>query len=138
MTKPSIIVATLLFALNVQATPHYKFKNSGFLYELEPAWQIVNDHLTGHAPNLIEIDLKPSRPSMFHLPNLIAIAESDWKERRMAVIAHETAHLAIGAMTSGKSATGPFRFIDEGLASLIEEAVFHLIPTGKGNFEVWS
>ena len=54
--------------------------------------------------------------------NVIYISAASLKgAAEPAVVAHETAHRALAVLTEGASATEPFRFMDEGLAMIIEK-----------------
>jgi hypothetical protein len=101
---------------------HYRDAAERPLANLEPAWSVVHDFFDEATPPIVHVTYVDRGTSQFH-PESSALTisrESLRHQTEVGVAAHETAHLALARLTRGASTTEALRFIDEGLASIVQ------------------
>jgi len=89
----------------------------------EAVWPYLTAYFGAAVPSRITVSYS-SQPGDYFDPksNGITISTSDLHgARERGLVAHETSHLALAALSGGASTLEPFRFMDEGLAAIIQE-----------------
>lgn len=117
------VLAVLLAGCASTETPtsaHYIDVTETKLSQYNSIWQLVNDKLRGSCPETITVKY-PDMPASLFLPmeNSVLINPRDRKFNHDTTLAHVTAHLCVFHLTHGGMRFEPFRFIDEGMASVI-------------------
>jgi hypothetical protein len=108
------------------ALPGHFFDANGLsLASYELAWPVLVETFGSSLPARVTVDYEAKGTSQFDPGrNAVHIArDSIHSSSEGAVVAHETAHLGLANLTAGASTTEPFRFLDEGLATIIEKKV---------------
>jgi hypothetical protein len=83
---------------------------------------VVHEFFGAAAPDAVRLEYVETGPSQFH-PESSSVSisgESLKRQSELGVVAHETAHLALARLTRGASTNERLRFVDEGLASILQ------------------
>jgi len=109
-----------IFVFGCSSTNHfYDFKGNS-LEKNNPIWNAVNKELRGYCPSEITVNYIDGNTSKFHPSNnAVSLNMRAIRYNYTTVLAHESAHLCLFNLTNGASNKNEFRFIDEGLASII-------------------
>jgi hypothetical protein len=101
---------------------HYVGPGDRPLPQLEAAWEIVHEFFGDATPDVVHVAYVERGTSRFDPEKaaLMLSRESLKSQSEIGVTAHETAHLALARLTKGASTTEPLRFLDEGLASILQ------------------
>jgi dienelactone hydrolase len=100
---------------------HFHDASGRPIVRYETAWQIVHAFFGEATPPLVHVAFHERANSYFH-PETSTVSISRHpaeKNPEIALVAHETAHLALARLTHGASTSEALRFLDEGLASII-------------------
>jgi hypothetical protein len=91
----------------------------------EAAWPILEDFFGPALPRRIVVEHVAEGTSRFDPDHQVIVVSraTTVAQSELAVVAHETAHLALAVLTRGASTLEPLRFIDEGLAMIIQKEV---------------
>jgi hypothetical protein len=94
-------------------------------------WPYVTSTFGLAVPTKVTVRYSSRRGEYFHPDDAsIEISSADHHTpRELGLVAHETAHLALASLSNGASTLEGFRFMDEGLAAIIEESVRGTLPT---------
>jgi hypothetical protein len=106
-------------------TAHYVDADGSVLDEYDALWAQLSRFYQSPRPATIHVRRRPSGTSMFDVPSstvLISAASLHGGPER-PTIAHESSHLFLAEITAAASTLDAFRFIDEGLACVIEHEV---------------
>ena len=107
------------------ARAHFVDANGFLLASYDRAWPVLVETFGSSLPARVTVDYEANGTSRFDPErNAVHIArDALHSSSELALVAHETAHLGLANLTAGASTTEPFRFLDEGLASIIENKV---------------
>jgi hypothetical protein len=96
----------------------------------ETAWPYLTAYFGGAVPSRITVLHQATGTSHFvHDQDIIYISASSLHGvPEPAIVAHETAHRALAVLSGGASAQEPFRFMDEGLAMILQKQVVGTLP----------
>ena len=105
-------------------TAHYFDPEGNALARFEPVWTALHGLYAEAMPARITIRVTEGDFSSFDTETdtiMIRAAHYKRKRRAMAIVGHESVHLANHNLTNGHSLRNRFRFIDEGYASVFGE-----------------
>jgi hypothetical protein len=103
---------------------HYFDPAGNALVQYEPVWRALHDAFGEHAPPRIIVQVSGGQFSQFDTRHDRIYITAEYSESRaVAIVAHESAHLAAHNVTTGYSTQNQFRFIDEGYASVFANRV---------------
>jgi hypothetical protein len=101
---------------------HDQFGNS--LERLERVWRRLASFYGSSMPERITVRYTADDSSRFNVDRSeVSLSVRHFDRGITAVLAHETSHLALARMTGGASVKERFRFLDEGLACVLERRI---------------
>ena len=102
---------------------HYHDALGQPLAEYEPVWQQLHARFGAALPIAIGVERIGGSSSRFDASrNVILVADgSRAYQTELGVVAHESCHLALARLTAGASTEDQLRFVDEGLAMVVEQ-----------------
>jgi hypothetical protein len=126
-TLALLTIAACAPARAPEVAARYVDENGRPLAQLDPAWDAVHDFFGDAVPPVVRVSYVARGTSRFDPDtNGISISrESLHGHPEVAIVAHETTHLALARLTKGASTSEPLRFVDEGLATIVQSRVEH-------------
>ncbi len=121
---PALLTLVALTADGGQMA-HFQSVDGKPLAGYDDAWNALQEFFGPATPPTFTVVEKPSAgPAQFNSAKLRLLIPKDSLEQRGApTLAHEGAHVCLSRLTAGASELEFLRFIDEGLATLIEHRV---------------
>jgi len=111
-----LFVGAAFGAMAASEKPHEDYD----LLKTSPLLMRLDKEFSGACPDVIHVKFTQSSTSQFHPPtSTIKIDPGSAKENLEVVLAHESSHLCMANLTKDFSNTEPFRFFDEGFASIM-------------------
>ncbi len=107
------------------APARYVDADGNTLERYDALWSQLSRFYGATRPSTIEVRFAPAGPSRFDLDRsavTLSLGALAGKAVR-PVLAHESSHLFLAALTGGASTLEALRFVDEGVASLVEHQV---------------
>ena len=105
---------------------HYSDADGNELARYDEIWERVRAATGTDGPPFIVVQVTAKGTSMFHPDADTVVISLETLAQGLTMksdIAHESAHLFLAHVTKGKSTLEPFRFLDEGFASLVQHSV---------------
>jgi hypothetical protein len=101
---------------------HYVDADDNSLERYDPVWQLLAGFFGDAMPPRIRVEYLPGGTSRFDPEHdRVQLSLSSLKRSGpRCVVAHESSHLALARLTRQASTRDPLRFIDEGLASVLQ------------------
>lgn len=100
--------------------PRFFDKDGAPIHGLTPIWHQLQGFFGDHMPDKVRVVITQEHFSRFHTRTAsVQITARHYETRRDDTVAHETAHLAAHRLSAGTSTWNQFRFIDEGLATIL-------------------
>lgn len=98
-----------------EQTSHYYDLNGNSLEGFDPIWHALSELFGSASPERITVVYVTGNKALFDpITDTIRVLDPGTR-----LVAHESAHLFISHLTNKVSVTQPFRFIDEGFASIL-------------------
>ena len=105
----------------VASEAHFVGEDGSPLPTYEPVWALLHTFYGVDMPARVTIVLVDGSGGHFDTDrSRVVLGRDELKVSGPALVAHETSHLCLAVLTRGASATDPFRFLDEGFASILE------------------
>jgi hypothetical protein len=113
---------------------HYRDANGNALTAYEPVWQQLHARFGDALPAAIGVERVGGSTSRFDANrNTILVAEGSLAyQTELGVVAHESCHLALASLSAGASTEEQLRFLDEGLATAVEQEVEGTLASYRG------
>jgi hypothetical protein len=104
---------------------HFYDTTSAPLEKFEPAWSTLRAFFGAVLPERVTVDYELQGTSHFDpRTNAVHLVVASYHgEPELAAVAHETSHLALAMLATGASTEQNFRFLDEGLATVMQYEV---------------
>ncbi len=100
---------------------HFVAEDGSPLRSYEPVWTLLRAFYGAAMPARVTVVLVDGSGGHFDTERArIVLGRDELRVAGAALVAHETSHLCLAVLTRGASATEPFRFVDEGFASIVE------------------
>jgi hypothetical protein len=111
-----LLLTALLFSSVSLATSYFGPKLAKYDY----VEGLLEGFYGGHMPQKVDVKITGRNTSGFNTSKMQITVSTKYIGSRMAdTLAHETSHLALYNLTNGQSIQTKFRFIDEGMATVM-------------------